>query len=335
MVSENFEQILKDVRNKVLYPIYLLMGEETFYIDVIADYIEEQVLTETEKEFNLSIIYGKDTDIPTIVSTAKRYPMMSSHNLVIVREAHHIQNLDDLLPYLKQPLMSTILVICYKYKTLDKRTRFFKDLQQVGVVFHGKKLYDNQVPGWITRYVGKRGYKIGPRAVQMLADHLGTDLGKIVNEVKKLFINLEQGAEITTRVIEENIGISKDYNIFEFQQALGSRSREKAFRIARYFADNPKSTPIVMVTGLLYQYFSKILLYHSLKDKNQKHAAAELGVNPFFVKDYALAAQQFPPGKIISVFSLLRATDLKSKGMYNETATTADLLKELTYKILN
>ena len=335
MTEKNFYNILRDIRNKVLYPVYFLMGEEGFYIDVISDYIEDTVLSDTEKEFNMSILYGRDTDVPTIISTAKRYPMMASNNVVIVREAQNIQNIEDLLPYVEKPLESTILVICYKYKMLDKRTRFHKEVAKRGVVFTGKKLYDNQVPGWISDYVKRHGYKIGPRALQMLADHLGTDLGKIVNEAKKLFINLEKGSEITTEVIEKNIGISKDFNIFEFQHALGARDSKKAYQIAKYFADNPKSNPFVMTTAVLYQYFSKVLLYHSLRDKSQKNVAAELGIPPFFAKDYAHAAKQYSPAKVIGIFSLLRTYDMRSKGWDNETTDQGELIKELTYRILN
>lgn len=336
MTETNFQQILKDIRNKVLHPIYFLSGEESFYIDVIADFIEDNVLTETEREFNLSIMYGKETDIPTIISTARRYPMMASHNVVIIREAHHIKNIEDLLPYVERPLESTILVICYKYKkSLDKRTKFYKLLSKAGVVFTGKKLYENQVPAWISNYVKQHGYKIGPKALQMLADHLGTDLGTIVNEIRKLFINLDKGSEITTLVIEENIGISKDFNIFEYQNALGARDSGKAYRIAKYFADNPRSNPFVMTTAVLYQFFSKVLLYHSLADKSQNNAASELGVNPFFIKDYALAAKNYPPQRIIAIFSELRNYDMKSKGWENASTNHGELVKELTYKILN
>ncbi len=335
MVELNYINILRDIRNKVLHPIYFLMGEESFYIDVIAGFLENNVLSETEREFNLSILYGKDTDIPTIISTAKRYPMMASHNVVIIREAHHIGNIDALINYIQHPLDSTILVVCYKYKTLDRRTKFFKALNKSGLVFIGKKLYDNQVPGWIADYVKRHGYKIGPAALQMLADHLGSDLGKIVNEAKKLFINLEKGSEITAKVIEENIGISKDFNIFEFQNALGARNNQKAYQIAKYFADNPRSNPFVMTTGVLYQFFSRVLLYHSLRDKSQNNAAAELSVNPFFIKDYALAARNYTPVKLLEIFSHLRTYDLKSKGLNNETTDHGELVKELTYKILN
>ncbi len=335
MSQTAFYNILKDIRNKVFHPVYFLTGEEAFYIDVISNNLEAKVLTETEKEFNLSILYGKDTDIPEIISVAKRYPMMSSHNVVIIKEAQHIRNIDDLLPYINQPLESTILVICYKYKTLDKRTKLYKALNSTGVVFTGKKLYDNQVPDWIRDYSKQHGYQIGPRASQMLADHLGTDLGRIVNEMKKLFINLEKGAEITTTHIEENIGISKDFNVFEFQHALGSKDNRKAYQIAKYFADNPKSNPIMMVTAVLFQFFSKILLYQSLKDKSKNNAASALGVNPYFIQDYARAAKHYPPAKVVDVFTLLRTYDLKSKGVNNETATHGELIRELTYKILN
>lgn len=336
MMEKDFYNILKDIRNKVLHPVYFLMGEESFYIDVISDYIEEQVLTDEEKEFNLSILYGKDTDIPTIISVAKRYPMMSSHNVVIIKEAQNIKEkeFEGLLSYIRQPLESTILVICYKYKRLDGRTVLYKEIKKKGILFEGKKLYDNQVPDWISSYVNKHGYRIGPKAVQMLADHLGADLGKIVNEVQKLFINLEKGKEITSQVIEENIGISKDYNIFELQNALGKRNGFKAYQIADYFANNPKSNPFVVTIGVLYQFFSKIIMYHSLADKSRNSVAAALSVSPFFVKDYEQAARNFPLSHAIECISLLRKYDLRSKGVDNETTDHGDLLKELTYNLL-
>lgn len=335
MTEKDFYNILKDIRNKVLHPVYFLMGEETFYIDVIADYLEDRILSDEEKEFNLSILYGKDTDIPTILSVAKRYPMMSSHNIVIIKEAQHIKSIEGILPYIRKPLESTILVICYKYKRLDKRTVLYKEIKKMGVVFEGKKLYDNQVPEWIASYVSKHGYRIGPRAVQMLADHLGADLGMIVNEVKKLFINLQKGKEITTAVIEENIGISKDFNVFEFQNALARKNGPKAYQIANYFANNPKSNPFVLTTGVLYQFFSKIVIYHGLSDKSRNSVASALSVNPFFVKDYELAAKNYPAAKATHCISLLRKYDMKSKGLANESTDQGELLKELTYKLLN
>ncbi len=335
MVTNKYMDVLKDIRNKVYYPIYYLMGEEAFYIDVISDYLEEQVLTETEKEFNLSIVYGKDTDIPQIVSMAKRYPMMSSHNLVIVKEAQHIKDMEELLPYAENPLNSTILVICHKYGKLDGRTQLSKTLKKTGVVFEGKKLFDNQIPQWIADYIKRKGFRIGPKAVQLLADHLGSDLGKIVGELRKLFINLKKGEEISEEIIERNVGISKEFNIFEYQDALGVKDHLKAHQIARYFADNPKSNPVFMVTASLSGYFSKILLYHVQPDKSQANVASALGISPFFVKGYAVAARNYPKQKILKIFSWLREYDIKSKGVDNETTPPGDLIREMTHKILN
>ncbi len=338
MPELKFEEIIKDIRNRTFHPVYFLMGEETFYIDVICDMLEGKVLTDTEKEFNFSQLYGKDTDIPTLLSVAKRFPMMANHHLVIYKEAQNIREIEkkeDLLAYIKNPLKSTILVICYKYKNLDKRKALYKAIQKNGVTFEAKKLYDNQVPGWIEDYVKRKGYRIGPKALQLLADHLGTDLGKIVNEVSKLFISMKKGEEITTKIIEENIGISKDFNIFEFQNALGKNDQMKAYRIAKYFADNPKSNPLVLTLGVLYQYFAKILTYHSLRDKSQRNVAAELSIHPFFVRDYAEGARSFPLKKAVHAISLLREYDLKSKGVNNINTGQGELLKELTYRLLN
>lgn len=335
MGAHTFESILKDIRNKVLYPVYFLMGEESFYIDVIADFLEEQVLTEQEKEFNLSVVYGRDTDVHSVISLARRYPMMASHHLVIVREAQGLEDVESLEGYTEQPLASTVLVICYKYKTLDRRKKFVKDLAKKGVVFEAKKLYENQVPAWISDYISRKGFRANPYAIQMLADHLGNDLGKIVNELGKAFMGLRKGEEITTQLIEEHIGISKDFNVFELQHALGTKDAVKAHQIARYFADNPRQHPLVMTLGLLYQYFAKLLVFHSLRDKSRKNVAAALSVNPFFVAGYQRAAGHFTPAQIIGIFSLLRDTDVRSKGVGNVSVTNGELLKELVYKILH
>lgn len=334
MAAIKFEDILRDIRNKILHPVYFLMGEESFYIDILSDYLEDNVLSDEEKEFNLSILYGKETDIQTIISTAKRFPMMASHHLVIVREAQNLRDIEDLGPYVQNPLQSTILVICYKYKSLDRRRKFIKDLEKNGLVFEGRKLYDNQVPGWISDYVKRKGYRIGPGAVQMLADHLGTDLGKIVNELGKVFINLQKGDEINTSLIEAHIGISKDFNNFEFQKALGEKDGPKAFQIVRYFADNPKANPLVLTLGVLYQFFSKLLIYHGLRDKSRNNAASALSVNPFFVPDFQIAARHHSPEKVIRTFTYLRECDVRSKGVDNVSVADGELLRELTYKIL-
>ena len=348
MANLSFEQILKDIRNNVYYPIYFLMGEEPFFIDVISDYLQEQVLTDAEKEFNLSIIYGKETDIPSILSVAKRFPMMASHHLVIVREAQNLRNLDPkesaksvnqeneiFLKYLENPLKSTILVFCYKYKTIDGRKKAAKTILQNGVLFESKRMYENQLPAWIEAYVKRKGYFIGPKATQILSDHLGADLTKVTNEVQKLFISLPMGSEVTPEIIEDNIGISKDFNIFELQDALGNLNKEKAFRIAKYFGDNQKSNPMVLTLSMLYLYFQKLMLYHYATDKSEKGLASAIGVNPFLLKNYHKAARNFPPQRIEKIFTHLKDCDLKLKGVGNRTANAGELLKELTYKILH
>lgn len=334
MAGKKFEDILHQIRNKVLHPVYFLMGEESFYIDVISDCLEDTVLSEEEKEFNLSILYGKETDIQDILHHAKRFPMIGSHQLVIVKEAQNIKDFDGLIPYIQKPLQSTILVICYKYKSYDRRKKFIKELEKTGLVFEGKRLYDNQIPEWIDNHIKQKGYRIGPRAVQLLANHLGSDLGKIVNELEKVFINLKAGAEITEELIERNIGISKEFNIFEFEEALGDKKSLKAFQIVKYFADNPKSNPLVLTLGALYQFFSKLLIYHSLQDKSRNSAVAALAINGFFLPKYQRAAKNYRMEKITRIISYLRECDTKSKGVNNSTTSDGELLKELTYKIL-
>jgi DNA polymerase III subunit delta len=334
MKEQNWEDIYKNLRNKIYHPVYLLMGEESFYIDIISDQIEEKVLTDTEKDFNQSILYGRDTDAATIISVAKRFPMMANHQVVIVKEAQNLKDIENLESYLKNPLTSTILVICYKYKSFDKRKSFYKTALKAGVVMESKKIYDDKMPEWISGYVKRHGYQIGSRAAQLLADHLGNDLGKVVNEIKKVFISLPKGGEITDKLIEQNIGISKDFNVFELQNALTAKNSFKAFQIAKYFAENPKSNPMPVTLALLYTYFVRILRYHALKDKSQGSVASALGVNPFFVKDIQAAATKYPFSRLITIMSDLREFDLKSKGV-DSTADHGELLKEFIYRTLN
>jgi len=335
MKELSWEDIYKDLRNKVYYPVYLLMGEEPFYVDVISKYIEENVLSESEKEFNQTILYGRETDVNAIISTAKRYPMMSNHHVVIVKEAQNLRDIESLDAYIRNPLPSTILTICYKYKSFDKRKSFYKNLGKVGVILESKKLYENEMPAWIAGYVKRSGYKIGDKASQLLADNLGTELGKVVNELKKIYISLPKTSEITTAIIEENIGISKDFNVFELQDALGSKDSFKAFQIVKYFADNPKSNPIVVTLGLLNTFFVRLLMYHSLKDKSQRNVASELKISPFFVGGIQKAAANYPLSKLIDIFADLRVYDLRSKGVNNNSTPHGELLKELVFKILN
>lgn len=349
----DYKEILSDLKAKKYKPVYFLMGEEPYFIDTISDYIEKNILDDGEKEFNQTVVYGKDIDLLTIISAAKRYPMMSERQVVIVKEAQNIRNLagkdkgvDDesgkedkiknpLLAYIENPQPSTVLVFCYKYKTIDKRTALAKSLAKNAVLFESKKLYDNQVPDWIIQYLKSKKYTVEPRACAMLTEFLGTDLSKVSNELDKLMITLPPGTEINADHVQQNIGISKDYNVFELQTALGKKDILKSNRIVNYFAANPKDNPMVMNVASLFGYFSKLLKYHALADKSRANAAAALGVHPFFVGDYESAARNYPPGKLKQIFSDLREYDLKSKGYENSSSTEGDLMKELVFKILH
>lgn len=330
-----FEQVLGNLKNKIYHPVYLLAGEEAFFIDQISDYIEQNVLDDMEKEFNQTILYGKDTDVSQIIATAKRFPMMANHQVVIVKEAQEVKRLDELSAYAENPLTSTLLVLCHKYKKIDKRKSLAKVMKKHGVLFESNKLYDNQVPDWINAQLAAKGYKIRPKAAIMLAEFLGTDLSKISNEIEKLAINLPKGTEITDEDIEHNIGISKDYNVFELQKAIGQRDVFKCNQIINYFAANEKDNPLVKISGVLYNYFSKLLIFHQLKDKSRNSIASALSVNPFFVNDYQQAARNFNVSKLTQIIHELRMYDMKAKGVGNISSKDGELMKELLFKILH
>ncbi len=335
-MAVTYEEIISDLRNRIFKPVYFLAGEEPYYIDHITNYIEDKVLPEDEKSFNQTILYGDDTNIPSIIDTARRFPMMASHQVVIIKEAQSLKKLDDLVIYLEKPLLSTILVFCYKYKSLDKRTKLYKMLETHGVYFESAKVRDYLIPGWIERYLMTRGIKTDPSASAMLTEFLGTDLHKIVNELDKLIITLPEGKPvITTALIEKNIGISKDYNNFELQKAVGEKNILKANMIIQYFANNPKDNPITLSIASLFGFFSKLLTYHYLADKSKNNVAAVLKVNPFFVKDYENSASKYNVTKTVQVISLLRTYDMRSKGFGDPGTEPGDLMKELVYKILH
>jgi DNA polymerase III subunit delta len=335
--SVSFENILLDLKNKIYSPVYFLYGEESYFIDVISDYIEENVLSEIEKEFNQTIIYGKDTDVPTLTSYARRFPMMSTYQVILVKEAQDLNKIEELEPYILNPMESTLLVLCYKYEKIDRRKSIFKSIEKKGILFESARIYDNKVPDWIAEYVRKQNYSISAKACHLLAEFLGNDISKIVNEISKLVINVPEKQEITEEYVEKNIGISKDYNVFELQKALGRKDVLKANQIINYFAANPRDNPLVKVIPLLFSFFSKILIYQNLPDKSRNNAAAALSINPFFVMDYQQAAGSYSPGKVISVISLLREYDLKSKGVDNNGTSFPDgeLMKELIFRILH
>lgn len=329
-------KIINDIKAGNIKPIYFLMGDEPYYIDKLSDYIEDNVLTEDEKGFNQTVLYGRDATIEDIVSTAKRYPMMAERQVVIVKEAQDlIKTIDRLESYAENPMPSTVLVICYKYKTLDKRKKVTKNITKSGVVFESKKMYDNQVGQWITRVLQGKGIAIEPKANAMLVEFLGNDLSKIIKELEKLQIVLPKGTSITAKLIEENIGFSKDFNNFELLNAVGSKNQLKAYQIVQYFSENEKANPMVVTTSSVFSFYVKLLKYHGLKDKNPKNVATVLGVHPFFLKDYDVALRNYPMKKVSQIIATLRNIDIKSKGVGANAMPSHDLYKEMLVAIFN
>lgn len=333
---DSIRPIVTDIKNKNLKPIYFLMGEEPYYIDKIEELIASSVLTEVEKGFNQMVLYGGDVTIDDIISNAKRFPMMADYQVIIVREAQLLsRTIENLAAYVENLQPTTILVMCYKYKTLDKRKKLAKLIAKKGLLFDSKKLYDNQVPDWIKKVLSGKGYKIEPKAALMLTEFLGTNLSKISNELEKLMSLLPKGSTISALVIEENIGISKDYNIFELRNAIGTRDIAKANKIINYFAQNPKSNPLVVVISLLFGYFTQILQYHALADKSKNAVASALRINPYFAKDYTLAGKNYPMRKVAQIIFYLNEADVKSKGVGANNLSDGTILKELLFKILH
>jgi len=335
-MAATYEEIISDLKRRIFKPVYFLAGEEPYYIDLITDYIQDNVLPEAERAFNQIIIYGEDTSVPAIIETSRRFPMMATHQVIIVKEAQTLKKIEDLVMYVEKPLPSTILVINYKYKSIDKRTKFYKALESNAVYFESARLRDYQVPAWIERFLMAKGIKTDPSASAMLTEFLGTDLHKIANELDKMIITLPKNKPvITTALIEQNIGISKDYNNFELQKAVGERNILKSNMIVNYFANNPKDNPITLSIASLFSFFSKLLTYHYLTDKSKNNVAAALRVNPFFVKDYEVSASKYNLSKTVQIISLLRIYDMKSKGYGDVSSEPGDLLKELIFRILH
>jgi DNA polymerase-3 subunit delta len=337
-------EIIKDLKAKKFKPVYLLHGEEPYYIDQIIHYMEDHVLTEMEKGFNQTVLYGKDTDMGTILSAAKRYPMMSDYQLVVVKEAQDIKwgketegsskEAEIIQKYFEKPLQSTILVLGYKYGNFDKRKKLYKSISKSGLIFQSDPIRDYKLAEWIEDLVGSKGYKISPTAAALIAEYLGADLSKIANEIEKLMLNITKEVTIDIDLVQKNIGISKEYNVFELQNALAARNVLKCNQIVNYFADNPKANPMIMVMANLNSYFTKVLKYHYLSNKND--AARELGVNPYFVKGFETAARSYNLNKTFDIISLLREYDIKSKGV-DSTGNVNDgaLLKELLFKMIH
>ncbi len=332
---ERIKEIVAEINKGNPKPIYFLMGEEPYYIDKISQYIADNVLTEEEKGFNQMVLYGKDTTVEDVVANAKRFPMMAEYQVVIVKEAQHLSRaIENLISYVENPQPTTILVICFKYKKLDKRKKLYKAIQKSGELFESNKLYENQVADWIRRTLSGKGYKISPKSCVLLVEFLGTDLSKISNELDKLSLVVPQDTEITSEIIEKHIGISKDFNNFELKKAIGERDVKKASRIIDYFAQNPKDNPFVVTITLLNTFFTQLLQYHGLNDHSPGNVAKALGVNPYFVSEFTVAAKNYPMKRVSGIISNLRDLDLKSKGVGANNMAQADLLKELLIQIV-
>jgi DNA polymerase-3 subunit delta len=334
-------RILSDLKKKIYKPVYLLMGEESYFIDLVSDYMASHILTEEERSFNQLIVYGKDVNAVQLIETARRFPMMSAQQVIIVREAQQMKDIDMLEVYAKAPMPSTILAICYKGKSVDKRKGFYKTVAKMGEVLETAQLYDNEVASWIATYLNEKGGTIDQTAGAILVEYLGNDLSKIANELDKLLTLLpENNKHITGEHIEKNIGVSRDYNVFELNKAITQRHILKAFRIVQHFSKNPNDNPIVLTLGALFTHFLKILKLHLLK-RNHRGAtpppgetAALLGVNPYFLREYEEAVRYYPFAKTVEIISLLREYDMRSKGRNNGAADHGELLRELVAKIL-
>lgn len=335
-----FAEVFKEVKKKHFQPIYLLHGDEPYFIDKVVDFIEENALSAADKGFNQYIIYGKDHTVPSIMSYAKRFPMMSDKQVVIVKEAQSIQGIEQkdmqsvLESYAKNPLASTILVLASK-DLVDERKAWVKAIDQSGLVMTSKKMYDNKIPDWVIEYCHESGVKISPKAVQMLVENVGNDLKRLASEIDKIVINLKIDEEINASVVERFVGISKEYNYFEFQKALIQRDVLKANQIVQFFASNPKDNPLPPMILLMYNFFSKVLLAHTHTDKSDKGLASFLGINPFFAKDYVQTIRNYNLPKVIQIIHDIKQIELQAKGIESSSSSDSDKLKELTFRILH
>ncbi len=334
------EAVLKEIRTKQIKPVYFLYGDEPYYIDLIADELEKRVVPESGKDFNQFVVYGKDTDLAGALGYAKRFPFIADRLLVVVKESNKLSGLDQkeqqsrLEEYAGNPLLSTVLVFCHHEKA-DERRAYIKAFNKHGAVVHSKRLYDNKLPDWVSNYCHTHGVKISPKAVQMLVSNIGNDLKRLVAEIQKIMINLRAGEGVDTDVVERYVGISKEYNVFEFQKALTRRDVLKANEIVTYFAANPKDNPLAPVLIILFGFFGKILMTHAATDRSDGGLASLLGVNPFFVKDYTQAARNYPVAKAAYVIHCLRSADARMKGVEGGGITEGELLKELVFEIIH
>lgn len=331
-------QIMADVTAGKMAPVYLLMGEEGYYIDMLSDFFENNVVPEENRDFDQAVMYGKDVHMTDVVGSASQFPMMSEHRLVLVKEAQDIalKEWDVLATYLEKATERTVLVLCYRKDKLDGRIKAASAIKKAGVIYQRNRLYDNEVPTWILNYVKQNGRTITEKAALLMSEALGNNLSKISNELKKLFVTVKEGEAITDAEIERNVGVSKDYNIFELQNAIGRKDVVRCTKIVNYFADNPKAAPMPVVVANLYEFLLKVMIYHQLTDKSQYAAASAMGVNAYFVKDYERASRNYTLPKLAACIGYLHEADVRSKGVRNTgTVTDGELLKELVFKIIH
>lgn len=332
-----YDEIIRNLKNRNYAPVYFLMGEEDYYIDRISDYILDTALSETEKEFNQTVLFGMDTDINSVINAARRYPMMSEYQIVMVKEAQNLKNIDNLTYYLQKPMPSTILVFCYKHGTLDRRKKIAVEIEKVGILFESKKIKENLLPGFISSYLKQRKIEIEPKASALMAEFVGTDLNRMAGELEKLIITLPQGKRrITSEQIERNIGISKDFNNFELKNALIEKDVVKANMIVKYFEENPKNNPLQITLAVLFNFFANLMLAYYAPQKNEQGIAAQLELrSPWQAKDYLNAMSRYTGVKVMRIINAIRNCDAKSKGLNNSSTSDEELLRELIYFILH
>jgi DNA polymerase III subunit delta len=335
------KKIMDDLRRKKFAPIYMLQGEETFYIDLISNYIEANALSESEKGFNQIILYGKDAPVHVILTHAKRFPMMAERQVVIVREAQDIPDLQKeagvklMLDYITRPVPSTVLVFCHKHKTLDKRKELGKKIDQFALTATFKKAYDNQLPDFIAAYAKEQEMVIDDGAIRVLCEYVGNDLNRLTNEIDKVRNGLTGGETVTSEMIMNQVGISREYNIFELQKALIAKDALQLAKIVGYFEGNTKKNPVIPLVAFLYSFFSKLLLASTSGDRSEKGLITTLKISPFAVRDYSNALQHYWPDKIIENISLLKEADLKLKGVNSGTESDGQVLKELIFRLIS
>jgi len=328
------EKILNDLKKQNYKPVYWLEGEEDYFIDQITNYAENKILTESEAGFNLSVFYGRDTAWTDVVNACRKYPMFSDKQVVVLKEAQSMKDIEKLEAYIEKPLASTFLFVAYKNKKLDGRTKLAKMLKDKAVLFTSKKMYDNELPEWTSNLIKSKGYSISNKALFLLIDHIGNDLSRLNNEVDKLALNLAGRKNITEDDIENFVGISKEFNVFELQQAIAAKDLYKAVRIIQYFGANPKAAPLQLIFPSLYNFFSKVLMVYSVGARDEKTVAAAIGVHPFFVKDYIQTAMKFGHHEIEKVLLLLYEYNLRNIGINDAGTEDADLLKEMVVKMI-